>query len=77
MGVSMWLQQMITPSNITDPMQEKIFKWFPLIMTVFFVTFPAGLVLYWLTNNILTIAQQYYINRMYEKYKQQKAAVKD
>jgi YidC/Oxa1 family membrane protein insertase len=75
MGVSMWFQQKITPSNFTDPMQEKIFKWFPVIMTVFFVTFPAGLVLYWLTNNILTIAQQYYINRMYEKYKQQKAAV--
>jgi len=77
MGISMWLQQKVTPSNITDPMQEKIFKWFPVIMTVFFVTFPAGLVLYWLTNNILTIAQQYYINHMYEKYKQQKAAVKD
>lgn len=71
MGISMWFQQMITPNNYTDPMQEKIFKWFPVIMTVFFVTFPAGLVLYWLTNNVLTIAQQYYINRMYEKHKKQ------
>ena len=71
MGISMWFQQKITPNNYTDPMQEKIFKWFPVIMTVFFVTFPAGLVLYWLTNNVLTIAQQYYINRMYEKQKKQ------
>ena len=71
MGASMWFQQKITPNNFTDPLQEKIFKWFPVIMTVFFVTFPAGLVLYWLTNNILTIAQQYYINHMYEKYKKQ------
>ena len=69
MGASMFFQQKITPSNITDPLQEKIFKFFPVIMTVFFVTFPSGLVLYWLTNNILSIAQQYYINKAYEKHK--------
>jgi len=69
MGASMYFQQKITPSNITDPLQEKIFKFFPVIMTVFFVTFPSGLVLYWLTNNILSIAQQYYINIAYEKHK--------
>ncbi len=69
MGASMYFQQKITPSNITDPLQEKIFKWFPVIMTLFFVTFPSGLVLYWLTNNILSIAQQYYINIAYEKHK--------
>ena len=69
MGASMYFQQKITPSNITDPLQEKIFKFFPVIMTVFFVTFPSGLVLYWLTNNILSIAQQYYINVAYEKHK--------
>jgi len=69
MGASMYFQQKITPSNITDPLQEKIFKFFPVIMTVFFVTFPSGLVLYWLTNNILSIAQQYYINRAYDKHK--------
>ena len=69
MGASMFFQQKITPSNITDPLQEKIFKFFPVIMTVFFVTFPSGLVLYWLTNNILSIGQQYYINLAYEKYK--------
>jgi len=70
MGASMYFQQKITPSNITDPLQEKIFKFFPVIMTVFFVTFPSGLVLYWLTNNVLSIAQQYYINLAYEKHKE-------
>ena len=69
MGISMYLQQKITPSNITDPLQEKIFKYFPVLMTVFFITFPSGLVLYWLTNNILSIGQQYYINAVYAKHK--------
>ncbi len=69
MGASMWFQQRITPSNFTDPLQEKIFKFFPLLMTVFFVSFPAGLVLYWLVNNLFTIAQQYFINHMYAKHK--------
>jgi len=70
MGVSMWFQQRITPSNFTDPLQEKIFKFFPVIMTVFFVYFPSGLVLYWLVNNLFTIAQQYFINHMYAKHKE-------
>ena len=69
MGASMWFQQRITPSNFTDPMQEKIFKFFPVIMTVFFIYFPSGLVLYWLVNNLFTIAQQYFINHMYNKQK--------
>jgi len=69
MGISMFFQQRITPNTMTDPMQKKIFQWFPVIMTFFFLTFPAGLVLYWLTNNILSIAQQFYINTAYEKYK--------
>jgi len=69
MGVSMFFQQKITPNTMTDPMQKKIFQWFPVIMTFFFLTFPAGLVLYWLTNNLLSIAQQFYINTAYEKYK--------
>ena len=67
MGGSMWLHQRVTPSNFTDPMQEKIFKWLPVVFTFFFVTFPAGLVLYWLTNNIFSVAQQLMINRMLEK----------
>ncbi|HHO42133.1 MAG TPA: membrane protein insertase YidC [Epsilonproteobacteria bacterium] len=74
MGVSMYLQQKITPSNFTDPLQEKIFKFFPVIVTLFMFTFPSGLVLYWFTNNLLSIAQQYYINYAYEKQKQQEIA---
>jgi len=69
MGASMWFQQRITPNNFTDPLQEKIFKWFPVIMTIFFVYFPSGLVLYWLVNNVFTIGQQYFINHMYTKQK--------
>ena len=71
MGASMYLQQKITPSTITDPIQQKIFMYLPAIMTIFFITFPSGLVLYWLTNNILSITQQYYINNAYEKHKQE------
>ena len=70
MGVSMWFQQHITPNNFQDPLQEKIFKFFPIIMTVFFIYFPAGLVLYWLVNSLFTIAQQYFINHMYAKQKE-------
>ncbi len=69
MGVSMWYQQRITPNTMTDPMQQKIFQWLPAVMTVFFITFPAGLVLYWLVNNLFTIGQQYVINNAYEKHK--------
>jgi len=69
MGASMWFQQKITPNTVTDPMQQKIFQWLPVVMTIFFLTFPSGLVLYWLVNNIFTIAQQYVINNAYEKHK--------
>ena len=69
MGVTMWYQQRITPNTMTDPMQQKIFQWLPVVMTVFFVTFPAGLVLYWLVNSLFTIAQQFVINTAYEKQK--------
>lgn len=74
MGVTMWFQQKITPNNFTDPMQEKIFKWFPVLMAGMFIImpFPSGLVLYWVTNNLFTIGQQYVINTAYQK---QKAAV--
>jgi YidC/Oxa1 family membrane protein insertase len=70
MGASMWFQQRITPTTMQDPLQEKIFKFFPVIMTVFFIYFPSGLVLYWLVNNLFTIAQQYFINHMYAKHKE-------
>ena len=65
----MWLMQKLQPSTMTAPMQQKIFQWFPVVMTFFFLTFPSGLVLYWLTNNMLSIGQQLVINRAYEKHK--------
>ena len=69
MGVTMYLHQKLTPTNFQDPMQEKIFKFLPLIFTFMMATFPAGLVLYWTVNNILSILQQYIINKMMEKSK--------
>ncbi|MDY6814807.1 MAG: membrane protein insertase YidC [Pseudomonadota bacterium] len=65
MGGSMFLQMHLNPTP-PDPMQAKIMKLMPLVFTVFFLWFPAGLVLYWLTNNILSITQQWYITRKIE-----------
>lgn len=75
MGVTMFLHQRITPTNFTDPMQEKIMKFLPLIFTFFFVTFPAGLTLYWFVNNLFSIAQQYYVNSLFAKNKDMEVAV--
>ncbi len=66
MGGSMFVQQLITPTTVTDPTQQKIFKFLPVVFTIFFLTFPAGLVLYWIVNNVLSIVQQYYINKKLE-----------
>ena len=60
MGVSMWIQQKLNPAP-TDPMQAKIFMFFPLFLTVILAPFPSGLVIYWTINNILTMAQQLFI----------------
>ena len=57
MGVSMWVQQKLNPTP-PDPMQAKIFMFFPLFLTVILAPFPAGLVIYWTINNVLTMAQQ-------------------
>ena len=62
MGVSMWVQQKLNPAP-TDPMQAKIFAFFPLFLTVILAPFPSGLVIYWTVNNILTMAQQVFIMR--------------
>ncbi|HFB83233.1 MAG TPA: membrane protein insertase YidC, partial [Thermodesulfatator sp.] len=62
MGVSMYFQQKMSPSSL-DPMQQKMMALMPLLFTVMFVNFPSGLVLYWLVNNVLSIVQQYYINK--------------
>ncbi|WP_104412335.1 membrane protein insertase YidC [Malaciobacter marinus] len=67
MGASMWLQQRITPNTMQDEMQRKIFQMLPIVFTFFFLWFPAGLTLYWFVNNVFTIAQQYTINKMFEK----------
>lgn len=75
MGASMYLQQRMTPNNFTDPMQEKIFKYLPVIFTFFFVTFPSGLVLYWFVNNLFSIAQQYIVNQQFKNAKDAKAAI--
>jgi len=65
MGVSMFIQQKLNPAPI-DPMQAKIMMSLPFVFTIFFAFFPAGLVLYWVVNNILSIAQQWYITHQIE-----------
>ncbi|MEP5765870.1 MAG: membrane protein insertase YidC [Halieaceae bacterium] len=66
MGASMFFQQKLSPP-MADPMQAKVMQWMPVIFTFFFLWFPAGLVLYWVTNNLLSIAQQWYITRQIEQ----------
>jgi YidC/Oxa1 family membrane protein insertase len=66
MGVSMFVQQKLNPAP-PDPIQAKIMMSLPFVFTVFFAFFPAGLVLYWVVNNLLSIAQQWYITRNIEK----------
>ena len=62
MGGSMFVQQWMTPS-MADPQQQKIMMIMPVMFTFMFFNFPAGLTLYWLVNNILTIAQQWWMMR--------------
>ena len=62
MGITMFIQQKLNPAPV-DPIQAKVFMAMPFIFTIFFAFFPAGLVLYWVVNNTLSIAQQYYITR--------------
>ncbi|MFV0277539.1 MAG: membrane protein insertase YidC [Parahaliea sp.] len=66
MGASMWFMQKLNPTP-PDPMQAKIMQWMPVVMTFFFLWFPAGLVLYWVVNNLLSMAQQWVITRQIEK----------
>ncbi len=73
MGITMYIHQKLTPTNFQDPMQEKVFKFLPVIFTIMMATFPAGLVLYWTTNNILSILQQWIINKVMEGKKLLKA----
>jgi len=62
MGVTQFIQQKMTPTG-ADPLQEKMMLFMPIFFTFLFWGFPSGLVLYWLINNVISIAQQYYINR--------------
>jgi len=66
MGVSMFIQQKLNPTP-PDPIQAKVMMSLPFVFTIFFAFFPAGLVLYWVVNNILSIAQQWYITYGIEK----------
>ncbi|MBN8533164.1 MAG: membrane protein insertase YidC [Rhizobiales bacterium] len=62
MGITMWLQMKMNPEP-TDPVQKAVFAWMPLLFTFMLASFPAGLVIYWAWNNILSVAQQYAIMR--------------
>ena len=73
MGASMFVQSLLSPAP-ADPTQAKVMKFMPVIMTIFFLWFPAGLVLYWLTNSVLGILQQWYITRKIESEHQAKSA---
>ena len=64
-GASMYFQQKLNPPQM-DPMQQKIFAFLPIVFTVMFLFFPAGLVLYWVVNNILSIIQQWFITKQIE-----------
>jgi len=66
MGASMFIQQKLNPTP-PDPMQAKVMQWMPVMFTFFFLFFPAGLVLYWVVNNVLSIAQQYVITKRIER----------
>lgn len=66
MGITMLVQQMMTASSIPDPAQRRMMYLMPIMFTYFFLNLPSGLVLYWLTSNLLGIGQQYLINRQVE-----------
>jgi len=73
MGATMFIQQRLNPTP-PDPMQAKVMKMMPIIFTFFFLWFPAGLVLYWVVNNCLSITQQWYITRSIEAANKKAAA---
>jgi YidC/Oxa1 family membrane protein insertase len=66
MGVSMFIQQKMTPTSI-DPRQAKLMMFMPVVLTFIFLNFASGLVLYWFISNVLSIAQQFYTNRKVAK----------
>jgi YidC/Oxa1 family membrane protein insertase len=66
MGISMFAQQRLSPAP-PDPVQAKVMMMMPIVFTALFLTFPSGLVLYWVVNNLLSIGQQWFIMRSVEK----------
>ena len=66
-GASMWLMQKLSPTPSADPMQQKMMMWMPVLFSVFFLWFPAGLVLYWLVSNVISIIQMVVIYRAIDK----------
>ena len=72
MGAAMLMQQRLNPAP-ADPVQAKVMQIMPIMFTGFFAFFPSGLVLYWVTNTLLSIAQQWYVNKVVaEEQKQSK-----
>ena len=67
MGATMWYIQKMSPTTVTDPMQQKVMQFMPIIFTFMFLWFPSGLTLYWVVSNIVTITQQTIIFRQLEK----------
>jgi YidC/Oxa1 family membrane protein insertase len=70
MGITQFISQKMTPTS-ADPTQARMMLLMPVIMTIFFMNFQSGLVLYWLTNNVLQIGQQYIMNRLRQKKKRE------
>ncbi|WP_419149088.1 membrane protein insertase YidC [Pseudoalteromonas 'SMAR'] len=66
-GASMFLTQKLQPMTVTDPMQQKLMTYMPVVFSIFFIWFPSGLVLYWLVSNLISIAQMLIIYRGMEK----------
>jgi YidC/Oxa1 family membrane protein insertase len=60
MGITMWVQMKLNPAP-PDPVQQKIFAWMPVVFTFLLASFPAGLVIYWAWNNLLSVLQQAFI----------------
>jgi YidC/Oxa1 family membrane protein insertase len=66
-AITAWAQVKLSPTPVTDPIQQKMFQIMPIAFSVMFIFFPSGLVLYWLVNNLLQIAQQWHVNKMLER----------
>jgi YidC/Oxa1 family membrane protein insertase len=75
MGLTMFIQQKLNPTP-ADPIQAKVLMFMPVVFTVLFISFPAGLVLYWVTNNVLSILQQWAITRNLEQAAAQPTVIK-